>query len=145
MRGRRPGSGFCQNGVYPEIRLSFNQLEVIMSLKRLGDPTTISDAVIHNNVVYLAGQVAEDPVSPSVYEQTRNILGQIDALLKEAGTDKTKIIKANIWLADISTFADMNKAWKEWVATGQAPARATVEAKLADPKWKVEIMMTAAI
>ncbi|TDQ78456.1 enamine deaminase RidA (YjgF/YER057c/UK114 family) [Dongia mobilis] len=116
-----------------------------MSLKRLGDPTTISDAVIHNNIVYLAGQVAEEPVSPSVYEQTRNILGQIDALLKEAGTDKTKIIKTNIWLADISTFAEMNKAWKEWVAVGHAPARATVEAKLADPKWKVEIMMTAAI
>ncbi|WP_374371315.1 RidA family protein [Dongia sp.] len=116
-----------------------------MSLKRLGDPTVISDAVIHNNIVYLAGQVAEDPVSASVYEQTKNILGQIDALLKEAGTDKTKIIKTNIWLSDISTFAEMNKAWKEWVAAGHAPARATVEAKLADPKWKVEIMMTAAI
>lgn len=116
-----------------------------MSLKRLGDPSVISDAVIHNNIVYLAGQVAEDPVSASVYEQTKNILGQIDALLKEAGTDKTKIIKTNIWLSDISTFADMNKAWKEWVAKGHAPARATVEAKLADPKWKVEIMMTAAI
>ena len=89
--------------------------------------------------------MAEDPVSASVYEQTKNILGQIDALLKEAGTDKTKIIKTNIWLSDISTFQDMNKAWKEWVVKGEAPARATVEAKLADPKWKVEIMMTAAI
>lgn len=116
-----------------------------MSLKRLGDPSVISDAVIHNNIVYLAGQVAEDPVSASVYEQTKNILGQIDAILKQAGTDKTKIIKTNIWLSDISTFQDMNKAWKEWVSTGNAPARATVEAKLADPKWKVEIMMTAAI
>jgi enamine deaminase RidA (YjgF/YER057c/UK114 family) len=116
-----------------------------MSLKRLGDPSVISDAVIHNNIVYLAGQVAEDPVSSSVYEQTKNILGQIDAILKQAGTDKTKIIKTNIWLSDISTFQDMNKAWKEWVSTGNAPARATVEAKLADPKWKVEIMMTAAI
>lgn len=116
-----------------------------MSLKRLGDPSFISDAVIHNNIVYLAGQVAEDPVSASVYEQTKNILSQIDALLKEAGSDKTKIIKANIWLSDITTFQEMNKAWKEWVAQGNAPARATVEAKLADPKWKVEIMMTAAI
>jgi enamine deaminase RidA (YjgF/YER057c/UK114 family) len=116
-----------------------------MSLKRLGDPSVISDAVIHNNIVYLAGQVAEDPVSASVYEQTKNILAQIDALLKQAGTDKTKIIKTNIWLSDISTFQDMNKAWKEWVVKGEAPARATVEAKLADPKWKVEIMMTAAI
>ena len=83
-----------------------------MSLKRLGDPSVIADAVIHNNIVYLAGQVAEDPVSASVYEQTKNILGQIDALLKEAGTDKTKIIKTNIWLSDISTFQDMNKAWR---------------------------------
>jgi enamine deaminase RidA (YjgF/YER057c/UK114 family) len=116
-----------------------------MSLKRLGDPSVISDAVIHNNVVYLAGHVAEDPVSPSVYEQTKNILAQIDAVLKQAGTDKTKILKTNIWLSDISTFQDMNKAWKEWVSTGNAPARATVEAKLADPKWKVEIMMIAAI
>jgi enamine deaminase RidA (YjgF/YER057c/UK114 family) len=129
----------------PEIIQFFNILEVTMSLKRLGDPSVISDAVIHNNIVYLAGQVAEDPVSPSVYEQTKNILAQIDALLKQAGTDKTKIIKTNIWLSDISTFQDMNKAWKEWVVKGEAPARATVEAKLADPKWKVEIMMTAAI
>ena len=116
-----------------------------MTLKRLGDPSVISDAVIHNNIVYLAGQVAEDSVSDSVYEQTKNILGQIDALLKEAGSDKTRVIKTNIWLSDITTFADMNKAWKEWVVKGHAPARATVEAKLADPKWKVEIMMTAAI
>jgi len=129
----------------PEIHHFYNILEVIMSLKRLGDPSVISDAVIHNNIVYLAGQVAEDPVSASVYEQTKNILAQIDALLKQAGTDKTKIIKTNIWLSDISTFQDMNKAWKEWVVKGEAPARATVEAKLADPKWKVEIMMTAAI
>ncbi|HEY4164452.1 MAG TPA: RidA family protein, partial [Dongiaceae bacterium] len=70
---------------------------------------------------------------------------QVDALLKEAGTDKTKILKANIWLADMSTFAEMNKAWGEWVAKGHAPARATVESKLAGPNWKVEIMLTAAI
>jgi enamine deaminase RidA (YjgF/YER057c/UK114 family) len=116
-----------------------------MTLKRIGDATMIADAVVHNGVVYLAGHVAEDPVSDSVYEQTKNVLAQIDATLKAAGTDKTKILRANIWLSDITTFPDMNKAWKEWVATGQAPARATVEAKLAFPKWKVEIMMTAAV
>jgi enamine deaminase RidA (YjgF/YER057c/UK114 family) len=116
-----------------------------MSIKRLGDSGNISDAVIHGGLVYLAGQVAEDPISPSVYEQTKNILKQIDALLKEAGTDKTKILKANIWLADMSTFSEMNKAWAEWVAKGHAPARATVESKLAGPDWKVEIMLTAAI
>ena len=91
-----------------------------------------------------AGQVAEDPVSPSVYEQTKNILKQIDELLAQAKSDKTRLLKTNIWLSDISTFAEMNRAWKEWVPAGQAPARATVEAKLADPKWKVEIMVTAA-
>jgi len=116
-----------------------------MSIKRLGNVNHISDAVIHGNMVYLAGQVAEDPVPGSVYEQTRAILKQIDALLREAGTDKTKVLRANIWLSDIATFAEMNKAWGEWLAKGHAPARATVEAKLADPKWKVEIMMTAAL
>ena len=116
-----------------------------MSIKRIGDSGNISDAVIHGGLVYLAGQVAEDPVAPSVYEQTKNILKQIDALLKEAGSDKTKILKTNIWLADMATFAEMNKAWGEWVAKGHAPARATVESKLAGPQWKVEIMLTAAI
>src|SRR6187431_1821734 len=106
---------------WPKFLQLSNILEVIMSLKRLGDPSVISDAVIHNNIVYLAGQVAEDPVSASVYEQTKNILAQIDALLKQAGTDKTKIVKTNIWLSDISTFQDMNKAWKEWVVKGEAP------------------------
>jgi enamine deaminase RidA (YjgF/YER057c/UK114 family) len=115
-----------------------------MSIKRYGDATLIADMVVHNGIAYLAGQVAEDPVSPSVYEQTKNILKQIDALLGEAKSDKTRILKANIWLADIATFAEMNKAWGEWIPKGHAPARATVEAKLAGPQWKVEIMVTAA-
>src|SRR3954469_15611812 len=116
-----------------------------MSIKRIGDSGTLSDAVIHNGLVYLAGHVAEEPVSASVYEQTKNVLKQIDETLAQAGTDKTKILKANIWLSDMTTFADMNKAWAEWVSKGNAPARATVESKLADPKYKVEIMLTAAI
>jgi enamine deaminase RidA (YjgF/YER057c/UK114 family) len=116
-----------------------------MSIKRIGDQGNLCDAVVHNGLAYLAGHVADDPVSPSVYEQTKNILKQIDETLAQAGTDKTKILKANIWLSDISTFAEMNKAWAEWVAKGNAPARATVESKLADPKYKVEIMLTAAI
>ena len=115
-----------------------------MTIKRFGDATMIADMVVHNGIAYLAGQVAEDPVSPSVYEQTRNILKQIDELLAQANSDKTQLLKTNIWLADISTFAEMNKAWGEWVPKGQAPARATVEAKLAGPQWKVEIMVTAA-
>jgi enamine deaminase RidA (YjgF/YER057c/UK114 family) len=117
-----------------------------MNIKRLGDPSEISDAVICGSIVYLAGAVAEDPVSPSVYEQTKNVLQQIDDLLKQAGTDKTKLLKANVYLADIKTFDDMHRAWKEWVPKGHAPARATVEARLVHhPKWGVEIMCEALI
>ncbi len=115
-----------------------------MTLKRFGDATVIADMVVHNGVAYLAGHVAEEPVSQSVYEQTRNILKQIDETLAQAKTDKARLLSTNIWLSDISTFAEMNRAWKEWVPAGKAPARATVEAKLVDPKWKVEIMCTAA-
>src|SRR5688500_20401256 len=84
-----------------------------MTIKRFGDATMIADMVVHNGIAYLAGQVAEDPVSPSVYEQTKNILKQIDELLALANSDKTRLLKTNIWLADISTFAEMNKAWGE--------------------------------
>ena len=116
-----------------------------MSIKRIGDHGNLCDAVVHNGLAYLAGHVADDPVSSSVYEQTKNILKQIDETLAQAGSDKSKILKANIWLSDISTFAEMNKAWAEWLPKGHAPARATVESKLVDPKWKVEIMMIAAV
>jgi len=116
-----------------------------MAIERFGDTNFISDMVIHGDIAYLAGQVAEDPVSPSVYEQTRNVLKQIDELLAKAGTDKSRILKANIWLSDMATFDEMNKAWGEWVSRGNAPARATVESKLAGPQWKVEIMVTAAL
>ena len=115
-----------------------------MSIKRLGDASLIADAVIHGDTVYLAGMVAEEAISPSVYEQTKNVLKQIDAVLAEAGSDKTKLLRTQIFLSDINTFAEMNKAWSEWLPKGQAPARATIEAKLADPKWKVEIVVTAA-
>ena len=115
-----------------------------MTIKRFGEPTLIADMVVHDGIAYLAGQVAEDPVPSSVYEQTKNILKQIDELLAQANSDKTRILSTNIWLSDISTFSEMNKAWGEWVPKGQAPARATVEAKLAGPQWKVEIMMTVA-
>lgn len=116
-----------------------------MTIQRFGDTNTISDMVIFGGVAYLAGQVAEDPVPASVYDQTKNILKQIDDLLSKAGTDKSRILKANVWLADIATIGEMNKAWYEWISKGNAPARATVEAALAAPQWKVEIMVTAAI
>ncbi|MEK9968155.1 MAG: RidA family protein [Ferrovibrio sp.] len=114
-----------------------------MSVRRIDVGPRMSQAVVHGNTVYLAGQVAADPKA-DVTGQTEQILGQIDRLLKEAGTDKTKILSTNIWLADMSTFADMNKAWDAWVPKGNTPARATVESKLAAPDYKVEIACIAA-
>ena len=116
-----------------------------MSLKRIGAGNRMSEAVIHNGMVYLAGMVAETTVGKSVKEQTKDILSQIDDILKQAGSDKTKILKANIWLTDIKTWADMNTVWDKWVSPGNTPARATVEAKLAAPGLRVEIMVQAAI
>ena len=103
----------------------------------------MSQAAIHGDTVYLAGQVADDPV-PSVGKQTRQILARIDRILKQAGTDKTRILKANIWLSDIRSFDEMNKEWDKWVPKGNSPARATVESRLAGPEYLVEIMVTAA-
>ena len=116
-----------------------------MTIKRIGVGARMSKAVVHGNTVYLAGQVAEVKKGASVGEQTAEILGIIDALLAEAGTDKSKILSANIWLTDISTFAQMNAEWDKWVSAGNTPARATVEAKLAAPEYKVEIAVIAAI
>jgi enamine deaminase RidA (YjgF/YER057c/UK114 family) len=112
-------------------------------IQRLHTGSRMSQAVVHGSTVYLAGQVAEDP-SADVTEQTRQILAAIDALLAEAGTDKTRILSATIYLADIGTFAQMNRAWDAWVAPGHTPARATVEARLAAPQYKVEIQVVAA-
>lgn len=115
-----------------------------MSIKRLKPGPRMSQAVVHGSTVYLAGQVAADPV-PDVKKQTQQILAEIDALLAAAGTDKTKILSATIWLADMRTFADMNAVWDGWVPAGNTPARATVEAKLAGPQYLVEIAAIAAI
>jgi enamine deaminase RidA (YjgF/YER057c/UK114 family) len=114
-----------------------------MTIERFEVGLRMSQAVVYRGVAYLAGIVADDLV-PSVAEQTRQILGKIDRLLAAAGTDKTRILKANIWLADISRFGEMNTVWDGWVAKGQPPARATVEAKLATPDYLVEIMVEAA-
>ena len=116
-----------------------------MALKRIEPGPRMSSAVIFENKVYLAGYTPDAAKGKSVAEQTKDILDQIDATLKEAGTDKTNIIKANIWLTDIKTFAEMNAAWDAWVVPGQTPARATVESKLAAPGLDVEIMVEAAI
>ena len=112
---------------------------------RIGAGKRMSNAVIHAGKIYLAGYVAEAAAGKSVKEQTADILSQIDATLKQAGTDKTRILKANIWLTDIKTWAEMNEAWDAWAVADQTPARATVESKLAAPGLDVEIMVEAAV
>lgn len=113
-------------------------------IKRLQVGPRMSQAVIHGQTVYLAGQVA-DNTALDVNGQTREVLAAIDALLAAAGTDKTQILAATVYLADIATFSQMNAAWDAWVAQGHTPARATVEAKLATPDYKVEIVVIAAL
>jgi len=113
-------------------------------IQRIDAGSRMSEASIHNGIVYLAGQVPED-TSLDIEGQTREVLAAIDALLAQAGSDKTRILRAQIFLADIADFAGMNRAWDAWVVPGNAPARATVEARLARPEWKVEIVVTAAI
>lgn len=103
----------------------------------------MSQCVVHNDTVYLAGQVDGD-AAPTAAEQTQNILAKIDALLKGAGTDRSKVLSASIWLSDIRYFAEMNEVWDSWVSPGNTPARACVEARLAAPKFLVEIRVTAA-
>lgn len=115
------------------------------TITRIEAGKRMSSAVVHEGRVFLAGQVAEVNAGKSVGAQTREILATIDKLLKKAGTDKTRILSANIWLADISTFDEMNAEWDKWIVAGQTPARATVESKLAGPEYKVEIMLTAAV
>ena len=115
-----------------------------MTVKRINAGPRMSQAVVHNGVVYVQGFTADD-MSADLKGQTKQILAKIDAVLKEAGSDKTKIMSANIWLTDIRTWADMNTVWDAWVSPGNTPARATVEAKLANPKALVEIMVQAAV
>lgn len=115
-----------------------------MNIERHEVGPRMSKAVAYGNTVYLAGIVANEPKGKSVAEQTKDILAQIDGLLAKAGTDKSKILTANIWLSDMGTFAEMNTIWDPWVVQGSTPARATVESKLATPDYKVEIMVVAA-
>jgi enamine deaminase RidA (YjgF/YER057c/UK114 family) len=115
-----------------------------VSIQRFETGPRMSQAVVHGNTVYLAGQVAQRAGGKSVTDQTRDILEAIDKLLAGAGTDKSKLLSAQIYLTDISTFGEMNKVWESWVSPGNTPARATVEAKLAAPEYTVEIMVIAA-
>lgn len=113
-----------------------------MQIKRIESSARMSQAVVANGFAYLAGQVATDP-SADVEGQTRQVLGEIDRLLALAGTSKQRILSATIYLADVSTFGQMNEAWESWVPADAKPARATVEAKLVAPEYKVEIQVVA--
>lgn len=114
-----------------------------MSIKRIESGARLSAAVVFNGVVYLAGQVPTD-ASLDIGGQTRQVLEAIDALLGKAGTNKTRVLTAQIFLSDMADFPGMNAQWDQWVSAGNTPARATVQAKLADPGFKVEIVVTAA-
>ena len=104
----------------------------------------MSEMAVHNGVCYLAGQVAVG-AAPDITAQTREVLAAIDALLAQAGSDKSRILRAQIYLADIADFPGMNAVWDSWVVAGHTPPRATVQAALAKPEWKVEIVVTAAV
>lgn len=104
----------------------------------------MSEMAVHNGVCYLAGQV---PVSGKgdIASQTREVLAAVDALLAQAGTDKSRLLRVQIYLADLADFAAMNAVWDGWVVAGQTPPRATVQAALARPEWKIEVVATAAL
>lgn len=103
----------------------------------------LSETAVHNGVVYLAGQVADD-ASQDIRGQTSQVLAAIDRLLAEASSDKSRILRAQIYLPDLADYAAMNEVWTAWVAPGNSPTRATVQAALAKPEWKIEVVVTAA-
>ena len=116
-----------------------------MTIERIEAGARMSMAVVHNATVYLAGQVAHAKAGGSIAEQTADVLASVDEILAKAGTDKTKILSATIYLVDIAHFAEMNAVWDAWLAPGCAPARATVQATLAGPQFGVEISVIAAL
>lgn len=113
-------------------------------IKRLEIGTRMSEMAVHNGTAYLAGQVATDPTE-DIQGQTTQVLAAVDALLARVGSDKSKILMAQIFLADLGDFAGMNAVWDAWVVPGQTPPRATVQAALARPDWKIEVVVTAAV
>ncbi|MDB5759056.1 MAG: aminoacrylate peracid reductase [Burkholderia sp.] len=115
-----------------------------MEIKRLHVGARLSEAAIHNGVAYLAGQIADD-VTQNIDGQTREVLAHVDRLLAEAGSDKSRILTCQIFLADIKDIAAMNAIWDEWVPAGHTPPRATVQAMLARPELLVEVVVTAAL
>ncbi len=115
-----------------------------MEIKRLHVGKRLSETAIHNGTVYLAGQIAED-TTQDIEGQMREVLGHVDRLLNEAGSDKSCLLMCQIFISDMALFAGMNNVWDEWVPQGHTPPRATVEAKLANPACLVEVCVTAAL
>lgn len=113
-----------------------------MEIKRFHVGKRMSEIAVHNGTVYLAGQIAEK--SGDIKAQTTEVLGHIDRLLAEAGSDKAHILRAQIYITDLANFAAMNEVWEAWVVEGHTPPRATVQAQLANPEWLIEIVVTAA-
>ncbi len=115
-----------------------------MNILRFHVGTRMSESAVYNGVVYLAGQVPDD-ATQDIKGQTQQVLAAIDRLLAEAGSAKSHILRAQIFLADLADFTTMNEVWESWVVAGQTPPRATVQAALANPDWKIEIVVTAAV
>lgn len=115
-----------------------------MEIKRMHVGPRLSEAAVHSGVVYLAGQIAEE-TTQNIDGQTREVLSHVDRLLAEAGSDKTRILMCQIFLADIKDIAAMNAIWDAWVPAGHTPPRATVQAMLARPELLVEVVVTAAL
>lgn len=114
------------------------------TIQRIQSNGRLSEMSVYNGIAYLAGQVSQTG-SQSAYEQSKDVLQSIDNLLAEVGSNKGKILSAQIYLSNMQDYAEMNRAWDEWVDRNNPPSRATVEAKLASPEWKVEIVITAAV
>lgn len=114
-----------------------------MSIQRIDVGPRMSQATVHGDMVYLAGIVADNRKGTSVADQTRQVVARIDELLAKAGSDKSKMLKATIWLRDIASFDEMNSIWDAWVVQGETPARACVESRMAAPDILVEIQVTA--
>ena len=115
-----------------------------MTIQRFDVGARLSEMAVHAGVCYLAGQVAAD-ATQDIRGQTRQVLASIDALLARAGSNKSRILMCQIFLADMADYAGMNDVWDDWVAPGDAPPRATVQARLARPEWKIEVVVTACL
>ena len=116
-----------------------------MSIRRIRASARFCEVSVHNGIAYFAGQVPETTVEQNAYAQTKEVLELIDNLLAEIGSHKSRILNAQIFLANMQDYAELNQAWDEWVDRANPPSRATVEAKLAEPRWKVEIVISAAV